>query len=94
MSNVINIKGEDPRDTICTHLVAEYTTTLEWDLEHLDISVEDIADYHIKYGCLYITFKDGTTVECDRSDYGNTDYKWANRETFYNDQYDKVKVNI
>ena len=95
MSNVIDMKNyKDPRDTICTHLVAEYTTTLEWDLEDKGIFIEDIYNYNIKWGCLHITFKDGTTAEYDNSEYGDTDYKWADKETFYNDQYDKIKVDL
>ena len=94
MSNVIDIKKyEDPRDTICTHLVAEYTTTLEWDLEDKGIFIEDIEDYYIKYGCLHITYKDGQIKEYE-SNFEGIDYKWAEKETFYNEDFDEVELNI
>ena len=91
MSNVITL--ERTKD-IARLLEAQYTTTLEWDLEDLNIDANKIKDYYIKYGTLHITYKDGSTVEHENNCEGDTDYKWADKETFYNDQFDEVELDI
>ena len=80
MSNVIDLKEhketkDELLDRTAITLVAEYTTTLEWDLELLDIDPDTIDDYYIKYGTLHITHKDGSTTEHDNNCEGSTDYK-------------------
>tara|TARA_B110000211_G_scaffold173704_1_gene196194 strand:+ start:569 stop:862 length:294 start_codon:yes stop_codon:yes gene_type:complete len=97
MSNVIDLT--EHKETIKDkpiQLIAEYTTTLEWDLEDLNIDANEIADYYIKYGILHITHKDGSTTEHDNNwgGEGDTDYKWADKETFYNDQFNEVELGI
>ena len=92
MSNVITL--ERTKD-IARLLEAQYTTTLEWDLEDLNIDANKIKDYYIKYGRLHITYKDGSTVEHESNDCGgSTDYKWADKETFYNEDFDEVELDI
>tara|TARA_R110000765_G_scaffold232384_1_gene335725 strand:+ start:400 stop:684 length:285 start_codon:yes stop_codon:yes gene_type:complete len=94
MSNVIDLT--EHKETIKDkpiQLIAEYTTTLEWDLEDLNIDANKIADYYIKYGILHLTYKDGSTVEHE-SNNGDTDYKWADKETFYNEDFDEVELDI
>ena len=95
MSNVIDLT--EHKETIKdkpTQLIAEYITTLEWDLELLDVDPDTIADYYIKYGILYITHKDGSTTEHDNNCEGSTDYKWSDKETFYNEDFDEVWLDI
>ena len=100
MSNVIDLTEhketkDELLDRTAISLIAEYTTTLEWDLEELNIDANEIDDYYIKYGTLHITYKDGSTVEHESNDCGgSTDYKWADKETFYNEDFDEVELDI
>ena len=96
MSNVTNLKKyKKTIEDKPIQLIAEYTTTLEWDLEDLNIDANEIDDYYIKYGTLHITYKDGRIKEYESNfDMGDIDYKWAEKETFYNDQFDEVELNI
>ena len=96
MSNVTNLKKyKKTIENKPIQLIAEYTTTLEWDLEDLNIDANEIDDYYIKYGTLHITYKDGRIKEYESNfDMGDIDYKWAEKETFYNDQFDEVELNI
>ena len=96
MSNVTNLKKyKKTIENKPIQLIAEYTTTLEWDLEDLNIDANEIDDYYIKYGTLHITYKDGRIKEYESNfDMGDIDYKWANKETFYNDQFDEVDLDI
>ena len=96
MSTVTNLK--EYKETIKDkpiQLIAEYITSLEWDLEDLNIDANEIEDYYIKYGTLHITYKDGRIKEYESNfDMGDIDYKWAEKETFYNDQFDEVEIDI
>ena len=96
MSNVTNLKKyKKTIEDKPIQLIAEYTTTLEWDLEDLNIDANEIDDYYIKYGTLHITYKDGRIKEYESNfGMGDTDYKWAEKETFYNDQFDEVEIDI
>mgnify|MGYP003640066573 FL=1 len=96
MSNVTNLKKyKKTIENKPIQLIAEYTTTLEWDLEDLNIDANEIDDYYIKYGTLHITYKDGRIKEYESNfDMGDIDYKWANKETFYNEDFDEVELNI
>ena len=96
MSNVTNLKKyKKTIENKPIQLIAEYTTTLEWDLEDLNIDANEIDDYYIKYGTLHITYKDGRIKEYESNfDMGDIDYKWAEKETFYNDQFDEVEIDI
>ena len=96
MSNVTNLKKyKKTIENKPIQLIAEYTTTLEWDLEDLNIDANEIDDYYIKYGTLHITYKDGRIKEYESNfDMGDIDYKWAEKETFYNDQFDEVDLDI
>tara|TARA_R110002050_G_scaffold70333_1_gene151630 strand:+ start:351 stop:635 length:285 start_codon:yes stop_codon:yes gene_type:complete len=94
MSNVTNLtKHKETIKDKPIQLIAEYTTTLEWDLEDLNIDANKIYDYYIKHGILHLTYKDGSTVEHE-SNNGDTDYKWADKETFYNEDFDEVELDI
>ncbi len=96
MSNVTNLKEykEIIKDKPI-QLIAEYITSLEWDLEDLNIDANEIEDYYIKYGTLHITYKDGRIKEYESNfDMGDIDYKWAEKETFYNEDFDEVEIDI
>ena len=96
MSNVTNLKKyKKTIEDKPIQLIAEYKTSLEWDLEDLNIDANEIDDYYIKYGTLHITYKDGRIKEYESSfSMGDTNYKWAEKETFYNDQFDEVEIDI
>ena len=96
MSNVTNLKKyKKTIEDKPIQLIAEYKTSLELDLEDLNIDANEIDDYYIKYGTLHITYKDGRIKEYESNfDMGDTDYKWAEKETFYNDQFDEVEIDI
>ena len=96
MSNVTNLK--EYKKTVedkPIQLIAEYITSLEWDLEDLNINANEIKDYYIKYGTLHITYKDGRIKEYESNfEMGDIDYKWAEKETFYNEDFNEVELNI
>ena len=96
MSNVTNLnKYKKTIEDKPIQLIAEYKTSLEWDLEDLNIDANEIEDYYIKYGTLHITYKDGRIKEYESNfDMGDTDYKWAEKETFYNEDFDEVEIDI
>lgn len=96
MSNVTNLKKyKKTIEDKPIQLIAEYKTSLEWDLEDLNIDANEIDDYYIKYGTLHITYKDGRIKEYESNfDMGDTDYKWAEKETFYNEDFDEVEIDI
>ena len=96
MSNVTNLKKyKKTIEDKPIQLIAEYKTSLEWDLEDLNIDANEIDDYYIKYGTLHITYKDGRIKEYESNfGMGDTDYKWAEKETFYNQDFDEVELNI
>ena len=96
MSNVTNLnKYKKTIEDKPIQLIAEYKTSLEWDLEDLNIDANEIDDYYIKYGTLHITYKDGRIKEYESNfDMGDTDYKWAEKETFYNEDFDEVEIDI
>ena len=95
MSNVINLaKHKETIKDKPTQLIAEYITTLEWDLETLNINTNKIDDYYIKYGILHINYKDGSTTEHENNCEEETDYKRAVKETFYNKYFTAVELSI
>ena len=69
---------------------ARYSAYLSWDLEELGIDWDNVKDYYIKYGTLYVEFKDGTTSWYD-GDEGETDYKWARYENVLDEDWNKVE---
>ena len=66
-----------------------YTVPVVWDLEELEIDWSKVKDHYIKYGSLNITYNDGTEKEY-YGDFGETDYKWADKEGFYDKDWNEV----
>jgi|TARA_R110000824_G_scaffold119970_1_gene274505 hypothetical protein len=73
-------------------LVCQYDAELEFDLENLGIDSEQIEDYYVKYGKLYITFKNGDFSSYDTTYDREIDWKWSEKETFYDVNYREVIV--
>lgn len=71
-------------------LVAVYDAELSWDLDDLKINWDDVSEYYIKYGTLYITYHNGSFEEYESDFGGEPDYKWANKEVLYDKNYREV----
>jgi hypothetical protein len=67
-----------------------YETAIEFDLEELGIDYDTIKDYHIKYGTLYVGFKDGTSKSYEGNQM-ETDYKWARYENVLDEDWNQVE---
>ena len=67
-----------------------YETAIEFDLEELDIDYDNIENYHIKYGALYVEFKDGTSESYEGNQI-ETDYKWATSEGVFDESWTLVE---
>jgi coenzyme F420-reducing hydrogenase beta subunit len=52
----MNVDFEKPRYIECI-----YEAPITFDLEELGIDWDNVKDYYIKYGTLYVDFKDGTS---------------------------------
>jgi hypothetical protein len=79
------IEGTKPKYIECI-----YETAIEFDLEELDIDYDTIKDYHIKYGTLYVEFKDGTSESYEGNQI-ETDYKWATSEGVFDESWTLVE---
>ena len=69
---------------------ARYSAYLSWDLEELGIDWDNVKDYYIKYGTLYVDFKDGSSVE-HLGNHGETDWKWSVKENILTEGWDLVE---
>jgi len=79
------LEGTKPKYIECV-----YETAIQFDLEELDIDYDTIDDYHIKYGTLYVEFKDGTSESYEGNQI-ETDYKWAGEENVLDESWNKVE---
>lgn len=84
------------------YVEAMYKTAVTWDIEDIaeshDFKIEDIANMEVgKYVKLFITLKDGTIIEEDGGYLDDTtDWKWADREGFYDKDWrsiDEEEIN-
>ena len=80
------VDSDKPRYLECI-----YEAPITFDLEELGIDWDNVKDYYIKYGTLYVDFKDGTSESYDSADVGETDYKWAVRESILTEDWDLVE---
>ena len=82
----MNVDSDKPRYIECI-----YEAPITFDLEELGIDWDNVKDYYIKYGTLYVDFKDGTSKSYYNADVGETDYKWAVRESILTEDWDLVE---
>ena len=83
------------------YVEAKYDTTLSWDIEAIaeknNFKMEEIEDIKVgKWTRLFIYLKDGTVIEEDGGTGDSTDWKWADREGFYDKDWlsiDEEEVN-
>jgi len=57
------------------YIEADYTQTLQFDLEDLDIDWKDVKDYWVKWATLHIELKNGEVIETDNYRECDTDWK-------------------
>ena len=76
------------------YIEALHTAPITFDLEELGIDFDKVEDYHIEYGILTVTFKDGTTKTYSNGDVGDVEYKYAYQETIYDSNWYEVEETI
>ena len=81
----MNVDSDKPRYIECI-----YEANITFDLEELDIDWGSVKDYYIKYGTLYVDFKDGSSEQYE-GEQGETDWKWSARESIFTEDYDLVE---
>jgi len=81
----MNVDSDKPKYLECI-----YEAPITFDLEELGIDWDNIKNYHVKYGTLYVEFKDGNSGQYD-GDIGETDYKWAVKEGIFTEDWDLVE---
>ena len=81
----MNVDSDKPRYIECI-----YEANITFDLEELDIDWDNVKDYYIKYGTLYIDFKDGSSEEYEGNQ-GETDWKWSAQENILTEDWSLVE---
>ena len=74
------------------YIEADYTQTLRFDLEDLDIDWKDVKDYWVKWATLYIELKNGEVIEEDNYHECDMDWKWATNEQAYDEDFYEVEL--
>ena len=83
----MNVDSDKPKYIECI-----YEAPITFDLEELGIDWDNVKDYYIKYGTLYVEFKDGSSLQHDGiTNIGETDYKWAVRENILTEGWTLVE---
>jgi hypothetical protein len=77
----MNVDSDKPRYLECI-----YEANITFDLEELGIDWENVKDYHVKYGTLYVGFKDGSSEQYE-GEQGETDWKWSVRESIFTEDW-------
>ena len=62
--------------TDTTHIEANYTASIQFDLSDYDVKIEDIETYWIKFGTLTVVLKDGSEQSFEPTSEPEPDYKW------------------
>ena len=81
----MNVDFEKPRYLECI-----YETNITFDLEELSIEWDKVKDYHVKWGTLYVEFKDGSSEE-HMGNHGETDWKWSAQENILTEDWSLVE---
>ena len=81
----MNVDSDKPRYLECI-----YEAPITFDLEELGIDWYNVKNHHVKYGTLFVEFKDGKSEQYD-GDIGDVDYKWAVRESIFTEDWDLVE---
>ena len=81
----MNVDSDKPRYLECI-----YEASITFDFKELKIDLNDVKDYYIKYGTLYVEFKDGSSGQYD-GDQGEPDYKWSAQENILTEGWSLVE---
>jgi len=81
----MNVDSDKPRYIECI-----YESSITFDLEELDINLDNVKDYYIKCGTLYVDFKDGSSEQYE-GEQNETDWKWAVKESIFTEDWDLVE---
>ena len=73
------------------YIQADYIQTIEFDLEDLGIDWDKVEDYSIRYSRLNILYKDGTEESHESTNDYDIDWKWAENERIFNNEWEEVK---
>ena len=82
---MMNVDSDKPKYLECL-----YDTPITFDLEELGIDWDNVKNYYVKYGTLYVEFKDGKSGQYD-GHIGDPDFKWAGHESILTEDYDLVE---
>ena len=74
------------------YIEADYTQTLRFDLEDLDIDWKDVKGYWVKYATLYIALKNGIVIEQHNYHECDMDWKCASNEQAYDEDFYEVEL--
>ena len=77
----MNADSDKPKFIECV-----YESYIIFDLEELGIDWDNVKDYLVKWGTLYVGFKDGTSEKYEGSQ-GETDWKWSAQENILTEDY-------
>jgi hypothetical protein len=73
------------------YIQANYTQTIEFDLDDLGIDWDKVEDYSIRYSELNILYKDGTEETYQATIEYDIDWKWANNEEMFDKDWNEIK---
>ena len=73
-----------------TYIQANYTQTIEFDLEELGIDWDKVEEYFIKYSELTVQYIDGTERTFSSTHEYDIDWKWADSETVLDENLEEV----
>ena len=82
----MNVDSDKPRYIECI-----YEAPITFDLEELGIDWDNVKDYWVKYGILYVDFKNGDSKTYFDNIIGEPDYKWAIQESIFTEDWDLVE---
>ena len=76
------------------YIQANYSQTIEFDLDELGIDWDKVEDHSIKYSELNIYYKDGTEQTFSANKEYDIDWKWADSEAVLDESWSEVKDRV
>jgi len=68
---------------------ANFHTPIYFNLDVLDVDIDEIADYWIKWGTLYIVLNDGSELSFEATSSNEPDYKWPIHIQEWTEEYEE-----
>ena len=75
------------------YIVAYYTQTLQFDIEQLDINWEDVKDYWVKWGTLFIQLSNDEIITRDDATECEIDWKWPNTTSVLDKDFYEIEYH-